>query len=328
MEPGRTERGFAVATGKSLPETDSKLERQDGADAARPTSRPGPLDEESRRLVHRRRRLGDSNAILAEQFGQSPASIVRVIREVRTAYTLEQKIEYVHNPIFEDPEAAAEILAPMPEGPHAARNFKPPAGLEPYLADLYLDAQLLGRDQEAHLFRKMNYLKFRAVKLREALDPGRPRASDLDAIDRFLMEALAVKDQLIRANLRLVVSIARKRVSPCQDLLELVSDGNLSLIRAVERFDFSRGFKFSTYASWSIMNNFARSFIRERSRRNRFVSGARSRSRPPPTTARTSARPRSSTEGIRRRCGGCWGRSRIGSGVSSSAASASMAPRS
>ncbi len=161
----------------------------------------------------------------------------------------------------------------MPEGPHAARNSKPPAGLEPYLADLYIDAPLLGRDQEVHLFRKMNYLKFHAVKLREALDPERSRASDLGTIERFLAEALAVKDLIIRANLRLVVSIAKKRVSPCQDLLELVSDGNLSLIRAVEKFDFSRGFKFSTYASWSIMNNFAQSFTRERSRRGRFVTG-------------------------------------------------------
>jgi RNA polymerase primary sigma factor len=257
-----------VATGKSLPETDSKLERQDRANAAR----PGPLDEESRRLVHRRWRLGDSNAILAEHFGQSPASIGRVIREVRTALILEQTIEYIHNPVFEDPAAVAEILAPMPEGPHAARKPKPPAGLESYLASLYLDAQLLDRDQEAHLFRKMNYLNFRAIKLREALDLMRPRTSDLDTIDRFLMEALAVKDQLIRANLRLVVSIAKKRVGPNRDLLELVSDGNVILIRAVEKFDFSRGFKFSTYASWSIMNNFTQSFTRERSRRNRFVT--------------------------------------------------------
>ena len=84
---------------------------------------------------------------------------------------------------------------------------------------------------------------------------------------------MAVKDQIIRANLRLVVSIARKRVSPFQDLLELVSDGNLSLIRAVEKFDFSRGFKFSTYASWSIMNNLSRTVSEEKSRRGRFASG-------------------------------------------------------
>jgi RNA polymerase primary sigma factor len=197
-----------------------------------------------------------------------------MIGEVRMAWILGQKVEYVRNPSFEDPQAAAEILAPMPEGPHAARNPRPPAGLEPYLANLYLDAHLLGRDQELHLFRKMNYLKFRAVKLGGALDPERPWVSDLDTIERFLAEALAVKDQIIRANLRLVVSIARKRVGPFQDLLELVSDGNLSLIRAVEKFDFSRGFKFSTYASWSIMNNFTQSFNRERSRRDRFVTGS------------------------------------------------------
>jgi RNA polymerase primary sigma factor len=257
-----------VANRKSLPETDSKSEWQDRAKAAS----PGPLDEESRRLVHRRWLQGDSHAALAEQFGLSPASIGRVIREVRMASILEQKIEYIPNPSFEDSEAAADILAHMPEGPRAVRNFKPPAGLEPYLANLYLDSQLLGREQEVHLFRKMNYLKFRAVKLRETLDPQRPRDFDLDMIDRLLMEALSVKDQLIRANLRLVVSIAKKRLIPYHDLLELVSDGNLSLIRAVEKFDFSRGFKFSTYASWAIMNNFVRSFARERSRRNRFVT--------------------------------------------------------
>jgi RNA polymerase primary sigma factor len=197
-----------------------------------------------------------------------------MIGEVRRAWILGQKVEYVHNPSFEDPQAAAEILAPMPEGPHGARNLKPPAGLEPYLADLYLDAPLLGRDQEVHLFRKMNYLKFRAVELPGALDPRCPGASDLATIERFLAEALAVKDQITRANLRLVVSIARKRASPYKDLLELVSDGNLSLIRAVEKFDYSRGFKFSTYASWSIMNNFARSVIGEKSRRGRFVTGS------------------------------------------------------
>ena len=224
-------------------------------------------------MVLRRWRQGDSNAVLAEQSGLSPASITRVIREARTACLLEQEVEYVPNPCFEDPGAAPEILAPMPEGPRVDRG-DPPAGLEPYLADLYLDSQLLGRDQEVHLFRKMNYLKFRASKLREAVDQGRARDSDLDAIERSLAEASAIRDRIIRANLRLVVSIARKRASPFQDLLELVSDGNLSLIRAVEKFDFSRGFKFSTYASWSIMNNYSRCSSGERNWRDRFVTGS------------------------------------------------------
>src|SRR5260221_239987 len=148
-----------------------------------------------------------------------------------------------------------------------------PGGLPPYLASLYGDATVLSREQEVHLFRKMNYLKFRAYKLREAIDPARARGPELDEIDRLQEEALAVKNQIIGANLRLVVSIAKKRVGPANNFFELVSDGNMSLIRAVEKFDFSRGFKFSTYASWAIMKNFARTIPEEKTRRDRFVTG-------------------------------------------------------
>jgi len=83
-----------------------------------------------------------------------------------------------------------------------------------------------------------------------------------------------VQNQIIRANLRLVVSIAKKRVgATTADLFELVSDGNMSLMRAVEKFDFSRGFKFSTYASWAIIKNFsAVSLVRDRGSENAATS--------------------------------------------------------
>ena len=119
----------------------------------------------------------------------------------------------------------------------------------------------------------MNYLKYRALKLRERLDPAHARTADLDEIERLQEEALAVKNQIIRSNLRLVVSIAKKRVGPSNNFFELVTDGNMSLIRAVEKFDFSRGFKFSTYASWAIMKNFARTIPEEKNRRDRYVTG-------------------------------------------------------
>jgi RNA polymerase primary sigma factor len=105
------------------------------------------------------------------------------------------------------------------------------------------------------------------------MDPARVKATHLDEIERLQAEALTVKNQIIRANLRLVVSIAKKRVGPTNNFFELVSDGNMSLIRAVEKFDFSRGFKFSTYASWAIMKNFARTIPEEKTRRDRFVTG-------------------------------------------------------
>ena len=73
--------------------------------------------------------------------------------------------------------------------------------------------------------------------------------------------------------MRLVVSIAKRHAGQTDNFFELLSDGNMSLIRAVEKFDFSRGNKFSTYASWAIMKNFARSIPDEKHRRERFVTG-------------------------------------------------------
>ena len=86
---------------------------------------------------------------------------------------------------------------------------------------------LLTREQEAHLFRKMNYLKYKAHRLREELDPAKAKTAELDEIERLQEEALAVKNQIIRANLRLVVSIAKRHVGPSNNFFELVSDGNM-----------------------------------------------------------------------------------------------------
>jgi RNA polymerase primary sigma factor len=236
--------------------------------------RPAPLDEAAKGQIYHRWRLRVSLDDLTQQSGRSSAAVARVINEVRARRILDSKLEYMYDPSFDAPDAPRTVLAPMPVAPRApASKVKLPAGLPPYLASLYCDSPLLSREQEAHLFRKMNYLKFRASKLREALDPGRARASELNEIERLQSEALAVKNQIIRANLRLVVSIAKKRVGPTSNFFELVSDGNMSLIRAVEKFDFSRGFKFSTYASWAIMKNFARTIPEEKSRRDRFVTG-------------------------------------------------------
>jgi RNA polymerase primary sigma factor len=234
----------------------------------------GPLDEEAKSQIYRLYRRGVSVEVLAGQFNRTRSSIYRVILEMRARRILSVKLEYMPHPSFEQPKARELILGPIPEPAdgRTPRRTKPPKGLPPYLADLY-ENPLLSRAQEAHLFRKMNYLKYLANQIREKIDPTRARTADLDAIERLQEEALAVKNQIIRANLRLVVSIAKRHVGPSNNFFELVSDGNMSLIRAVEKFDFARGNKFSTYASWAIMKNFARTIPEENYRRDRFVTG-------------------------------------------------------
>ncbi len=72
------------------------------------------------------------------------------------------------------------------------------------------------------------------------------------AEERAVVDGLKAKEHLIRANLRLVVSIAKRYRSRSLSILDLVQEGNLGLIRAVDKFDYTRGFKFSTYATWWI----------------------------------------------------------------------------
>ena len=92
----------------------------------------------------------------------------------------------------------------------------------------------------------------------------------MDRIEKLYEEAVSVKNKIVQANLRLVVSIAKRHVDPNDDFFNLISDGNMSLIRACEKFDYARGNKFSTYASWAIMKNFARTIPDEFRHRDRF----------------------------------------------------------
>ncbi len=232
------------------------------------------LDDAAKAQIYRLFRRGVAAEALASQFGRTRSSIYRVLNEMRARKILETKLEFMPHPLFDEPGQHTEILGDLPgaEPGKAPRKTRAPKGLPPYLASLY-EVPLLSREQEAHLFRKMNFLKSQAHKLREALDPTRARSADLDRIEALQEEALAVKNQIIRANLRLVVSIAKRHVGPSNNFFELVSDGNMSLIRAVEKFDYARGNKFSTYASWAIMKNFARTIPEENYRRDRFVTG-------------------------------------------------------
>ncbi|MBI4629703.1 MAG: sigma-70 family RNA polymerase sigma factor [Candidatus Rokubacteria bacterium] len=83
------------------------------------------------------------------------------------------------------------------------------------------------------------------------LDGGR-LAQALDAIDRRRQDVREAKRELMEANLRLVVSVAKRYLGPNRQFLDLIQAGNLGLMKAVDRFQYRRGFKFSTYATWWI----------------------------------------------------------------------------
>lgn len=207
--------------------------------------------------------------ILAKRYRRTRGSIVRLLNEQRAVSIQELALDFVPNPVFEDDSMVDQILAETPTSLSPTRKMRAPSGLPAYLASLY-EVPLLEPQQEVHLFRKMNFLKYKASGLREKLDPKAPTAALMDQIEKLYEEALAVKNKIVQANLRLVVSIAKRHVGTSGDLFGLISDGNVSLMRAVDKFDYARGFKFSTYSHWAIRKNFARSIPDEFKHRERF----------------------------------------------------------
>jgi RNA polymerase sigma factor (sigma-70 family) len=242
-----------------------------------------PLDAGQKEIIYRCFLHGVSVPTLAKKYGRTRGSVYRIINEMRARQLVGRPIGFMYNPQFDLPGADETILGDVRHMGRGARKdgdgdtmpssaSHTPADLPPYLRSLY-DVPLLTAQQEREIFRRYNYLKYKADRLRRQIDLNRIRTTQLKQIEALLLQANAVKNEIIRANLRLVVSISKKHLGGPQTLFELISDGNVSLMKAAEKFDYSRGNRFSTYASWAIMRNFARTVPHERYQLDRFETG-------------------------------------------------------
>ncbi|MEX0653626.1 MAG: sigma-70 family RNA polymerase sigma factor [Phycisphaeraceae bacterium] len=180
---------------------------------------------------------------------------------------LTEKYEHVHHELFDLPEAEA-MRKVFDEAPPIQ---KPDTSWYHPVMDNATDTRsgknvgtvLLTAKEEQALFLQFNYARFRTVQWRdkfqqqEQIDPDEGR----QALEWF-HKGEAYRDQIAQTNLALVLAMAKRTRMSEVDFADLVSEGNMALLRAVDKFDVARGFKFSTYACRAILKAFSRSGVK------------------------------------------------------------------
>ena len=193
--------------------------------------------------------------------------------EERAQRLLQTKIEFIPSDEFDLMYAARlypKVLASIPSN-RISKSRAVFNGESLSCLSTALNEPLLSFEEEQHLFCRMNFLKYAAVILRDSLDPNRPVQSQMDQIERYLAESQGCRDKIIRANLRLVVSNANKYRTTNYTFEDLVSDGTLALMEAVDKFDYQRGFRFSTYATHAVRRSFFGKIERKHKDQQRFA---------------------------------------------------------
>ncbi|MBX3403910.1 MAG: sigma-70 family RNA polymerase sigma factor [Phycisphaeraceae bacterium] len=127
--------------------------------------------------------------------------------------------------------------------------------------------------QEKILFHQFNYARFRVARLQESIwesESRKPTPEQAQEILRWYRRSEMVREQIAETNLALVLAMAKRTRMSEVDFADLVSEGNMALLRAVDKFDAGRGYKFSTYACRAILKAFSRQGMKLSKYRQRF----------------------------------------------------------
>ena len=178
-----------------------------------------------------------------------------------------EKYDYVDNEIFaldhDDAERKVFDEAPPIQKPDTSWYHPVMDNFTEVRQSRNVGTVLLTAKEEVALFLQYNYCRYRVAELREQLkdqadvDPTKARE-----LLKWHQKAEAYRHQIANTNLALVLAMAKRTRMSEVDFADLVSEGNMALLRAVDKFDVARGFKFSTYACRAILKAFSRSGVK------------------------------------------------------------------
>ncbi|MEQ8787037.1 MAG: sigma-70 family RNA polymerase sigma factor [Pirellulaceae bacterium] len=186
---------------------------------------------------------------------------------------MQTEIEFIDNPQFREEAVDADFptrLAEDAASPAAETSERDNTLRTGGTLTALCSAPLLTSTLEAELFRRMNLAKFRAHALRQRIDDARPKRELIDRAEWLVEEATRLRNRIVQSNLRLVVSIAKRFAGSRYTLDDLIDEGIFTLLRAVDKFDYDRGFRFSTYATRAIQRAMVRWVSRRKEEDERF----------------------------------------------------------
>jgi RNA polymerase primary sigma factor len=184
---------------------------------------------------------------------------------------LSQPWEYIHHPLFTKANAEKALFGSVAKLDSAAgARFVESSSLRDELDAGDLGAVTLTTEQEQRLFQRFNYARFRVWRILKAHQGRRLRAHSTSLLLAWLHRVLEGRSEIVQINLPLVLAMAKRTRLAGVDFGELISEGNMALLRSVDKFDCGRGFKFSTYACRAILKSFSRVAMRTTRYRGMF----------------------------------------------------------
>ena len=190
---------------------------------------------------------------------------------------LEGEQDFIDSPVFYEADAEQRIYADAPDIPKPDTSWYHPVmdDLSAARGRTVKSAQqvILTGAEEKVLFHQFNYARYRVYSLQKAVwaSPARqPTPPQAEEMLRWYRLSERIREQIAETNLALVLAMAKRTRMSEVDFADLVSEGNMALLRAVDKFDAGRGYKFSTYACRAILKAFSRQGMKLSKYRQRF----------------------------------------------------------
>lgn len=195
-------------------------------------------------------------------------------QEERTLrHVLTEPMDYIDSEVFREPGAEKKIYEDAPDVEKPDVSWYRPLMDDPnpkQQSPKRPGTLLLSAAEERVLFLQYNYARHRVAELQAEIGPNEPTEVQAREILRWYTTAQSYREQIAETNLALVLAMAKRTRMSEVDFADLVSEGNMALLRSVDKFDCGRGFKFSTYACRAILKAFSRQGMKLSKYRQRF----------------------------------------------------------